>query len=123
MMTSFDFWVGFALMKNKLLAEGQGKLYAEYIQFITDAISRHGGRIRYVPESNDDDSTDYPVTSTLYGKHDNPSINITDVYLIGDAIHADGIDNETGDKRERFFIYPEHLSDILSFVGHVLRLY
>ena len=39
-----------------------------------------------------------------------------------DKIYADGIDDDTGEKRREFYIYPEHYSDVLFFIGHVLNL-
>ena len=60
------------------------------------------------------------MASLLYGKHDFPRIDITDVYLEEDAyIMADGIDSD-GDKRTGFQIYDEQLYDIALFLKYVL---
>lgn len=86
---------------------------------IVETLRRHGGRVTYTPE---DEDGEYPVASSLYGKHDFPRIDITDVNLDGDApyIMADGIDTEDGDKRTGFQIYDEQLYDIALFLRWVL---
>lgn len=95
--------------------------------FIRAAVKESQGRISLtVTESAEGDELeheDYPVISTLYGRHDNPQIRLTEVYLDEhDEIYADGIDDDTGEKRREFYIYPEHYSDVLFFIGHVLNL-
>lgn len=73
-------------------------------------------------EEFDDDN--FPVTTTLYGKHDTPRIKLTDVYLTdGKYLHADGIDADTGEKRTGFYIYNEQYTDIFRFIGHASKMY
>ena len=58
------------------------------------------------------------------GKHDTPRIKLTDVYLTddGEYLLADGIDAETGEKRDGFYIYSEQYADIFQFVGHASEM-
>ena len=73
---------------------------------IVDTLRRHGGRVTYTPENEDGE---YPVAALVYGRHDFPRIDITDVYLEEETcIMADGIDTD-GDKRTGFQIYDEPL--------------
>ena len=84
---------------------------------IIETLRQHDGRVTYTPEKEDGE---YPVASLLYGKHDFPRIDITDVYLEEDVyIMADGIDTD-GDKRTGFQIYDEQLYDIALFLKRVL---
>lgn len=88
---------------------------------IVETLRKHGGRVTFTPE---DENGEYPVTSLLYGKHDFPRIDLTDVYLDeeehGTYIMADGIDSITGEKRTGFQIYDEQLYDIALFLKYVL---
>lgn len=86
---------------------------------IIEVLRRHGGRVTYTPE---EENGEYPVASSLYGRHDFPRIDLTDVYLEGDTPHimADGIDTEDGDRRTGFLIYDEQLYDIALFLKLVL---
>ena len=54
---------------------------------------------------------------TFYGKHDNPNISITDVYLDehGEPC-VDGIDEEIGSVERGFQVYPEQISWVLDFL-------
>lgn len=95
--------------------------------FIKAAVKESQGRISLTvdegAEGTELEREDYPVISTLYGKHDNPQIRLTEVYLDKhDNIYADGIDDDTGEKRREFYIYPEQYSDVFFFIGHVLNL-
>lgn len=88
---------------------------------IVETLRKHGGRVTFTPE---DENGEYPVASLLYGKHDFPRIDLTDVYLEeeehGTYIMADGIDAITGEKRTGFQIYDEQLYDIALFLKYVL---
>jgi hypothetical protein len=100
----------------KLIAEE--KILKEKMRVFTIAIvTENNGRITFTPEDNDE----YPVSATLYGKHDCPIIGISDVYLKNDEIYADGIDQQTGILEKEFRIYPEQYSDVLHFIGTVLN--
>lgn len=84
---------------------------------IVETLRRHGGRVTYTPGNEDGE---YPVAALVYGKHDFPRIDITDVYLEEDNyIMTDGIDTD-GDKRTGFQIYNEQLYDIALFLKWVL---
>lgn len=84
---------------------------------IVETLRRHGGRVTYTPGNEDGE---YPVAALVYGKHDFPRIDITDVYLEEDNyIMADGIDSD-GSKRTGFQIYDEQLYDIALFLKWVL---
>ena len=84
---------------------------------IVDTLRRHGGRVTYTPENEDGE---YPVAALVYGRHDFPRIDITDVYLEEETcIMADGIDKDGG-KRTGFQIYDEQLCDIALFLKYVL---
>ena len=87
-------------------------------------LQQHGRVSLNLPPDSDEEADDnrYPVTSTLYGKHDNPQIKITDVYLNEHGhIYADGIDDTLGTKEFGFFIHSEQFADILYFIGHVIN--
>lgn len=88
---------------------------------IVETLRHRGGRVTFTPEEADGD---YPVASLLYGKHDFPRVDLTDVYLEeeehGTYIMADGIDSVTGKKRTGFQIYDEQLYDIALFLKWVL---
>ena len=82
----------------------------------------NNGRITLqLPQTeNDWINFDFPVTSTLYGRHDNDSVDITDIYINKDSsvIYADG--QVSGEMRREYQIYPEHYSDVLWFIQAVL---
>lgn len=91
--------------------------HKEAREWIVDTLRRHGGRVTYTPENEDGE---YPVAALVYGKHDFPRIDITDVYLEEDNyIMADGIDTD-GRKRTGFQIHDEQLYDIALFLKYVL---
>ncbi|MEB3373893.1 hypothetical protein SFC43_13600 [Bacteroides sp. CR5/BHMF/2] len=108
----------------KQLSHTEAQLRKDMEAFIRASIKESQGRISLkVAEGAELESENYPVTSTLYGRHDNPQIRLTEVYLgNNDKIYADGIDDDTEEKRKEFYIYPEHYSDIFYFIGHVLNL-
>jgi hypothetical protein len=100
-----------------LLAE-EKKLRNSMKELILSVLKENNDRITFVPEDEEDE---YPVAATLWGKHDNPVIEITDVYLgKHDAILADGIEQSTGIIEEGFEIYSEQFSDVLHFIGAVV---
>lgn len=90
--------------------------------FLIDTLRKHGGRISFVPKNKHEE---YPVTATLYGQHDFPRIDISDLYLSdnGEHLMADGFEAEEGFREERrgFHIEPEQLSDALAFISHILQ--
>lgn len=108
----------------KQLSSAEAQLRENMKTFIIAAIKENQGRISLIiAEDAELEDENYPVTSTLYGKHDTPHIRITDVYLDKyDRIYADGIDDETGEKRKEFYVYPEQYSDAFHFMGHALNL-
>ena len=58
------------------------------------ALKMAGYRPCHNTEEEELDDNNFPVTTTLYGKHDTPRIKLTDVYLTddGEYLLADGID-------------------------------
>ncbi|MDR2805795.1 MAG: hypothetical protein LBB85_09200 [Dysgonamonadaceae bacterium] len=101
-----------------LMAE-EKKLKDGMKEVILAALKENGGRITFTPESDDDE---YPVVATLWGTHDHPDIEITDVYVgKPEAISAAGADSSTGIKETGFEIYPEQYPEIMHFIGAVLE--
>lgn len=90
-------------------------------RLLRDLLTRCGGRVSYHPQPDEDGCTDYPISMALYGRHDNPTINITDVYLDGNILRADGFDNN-GDRNRGFELHPEHYSWTLEFVAIALGI-
>lgn len=84
---------------------------------LIDILKQNGGRVTSYPVPDEDGGTEYPVTMTFYGKHDNPNISITDVYLDehGEPC-VDGIDEEIGSVERGFQVYPEQISWVLDFL-------
>jgi hypothetical protein len=104
--------------KFNRLNVGEKRLRTEMKSLILSALKENSGKISFTPEDEDDE---YPVSATLWGKHDNPIIDITAVYLSEKGeIYADGV-NQVSGCMERFFeIYSEQYSDILHFIAAVL---
>jgi hypothetical protein len=102
----------------RLLAQEQ-RIGGRMKDLIIKALKENNGKISFTPECEDDE---YPVSATLYGKHDCPVIEISDVYLNEhDEIYADGYEQQCGILEKGFEIYPEQYSDILHFIGAVLE--
>lgn len=98
------------------LQHRERRLQADIDMMIRRLLALHGGRIMYHPEPDEDGCVEYPVSMALYDKHDNPTINITDVYLDEDGIlRTDGTDDE-GSNNRGFQLYPEHYSWALDFI-------
>lgn len=106
------------------LSSAETLLRGNMVAFIITAIKENQGKISLkIAKDTELEDENYPITSTLYGRHDNPQIRLTSVYLDKyDKIYADGIDDDTGEKRKEFYIYPEQYSDIFYFIGHMLNL-
>lgn len=94
------------------------------LKFMLGFLRRYGRISLGLTEEEELDDNNFPVTTTLYGKHTPPRIKLTDVYLTDDGkyIHADGIDAQTGEKRIGFYIYSEQYADIFRFVGHASEM-
>lgn len=90
--------------------------------FILNILNKYGRVSLNLTEEEMLEKNNFPVTSTLYGRHDTPRIHITNVYSEGNHIYADGIDDDTDEKRREFLIYSEQLSDIFYFIGHVVDM-
>ncbi len=67
------------------------------------------------------DSGNFPITTTLYGRHNTFRIRLTDIYLDGNIIYADGIDDETDEKKTEFIVYSEQYADAFQFIGHCMQ--
>jgi hypothetical protein len=118
-------------LSYKELQKAESKLQKDYRNFILKFLENNDNRVTYrSPKINDDTlSFDdrFPVVVTLYGKHDNHNIGITDIYTIKDSIghisiYADGIDQEEETEMKGFTIYPEHYSEVASFLMTPVRL-
>ena len=95
------------------------------LKFMLEFLAQYGRVSLGLTEEEELDDNNFPVTTTLYGKHDTPRIKLTDVYLTddGEYLLADGIDAETGGKnRDGFYIYSEQYADIFQFVGHASEM-
>ena len=105
------------------IKELQIKLQTEQKALLIDLLKHNGGRITSNPVPDDDEGVEYPVTMAFYGKHDNPNISITDVYLNehGEP-YVDGIDEATGSLERGFQVYPEQISWVLDFLAITLGL-
>ena len=92
--------------------------------FMVGFLKKIGNVSLGLTEEEELDDDNFPVTTTLYGKHDTPRIKLTDVYLTdGKYLHADGIDADTGEKRTGFYIYSEQYADIFQFIGHTSKMH
>ncbi|ECO3474219.1 hypothetical protein FX740_09075 [Campylobacter jejuni] len=113
------FAVEYAFIDERLHEAEQAML-----KFMLEFLERYGRVSLGLTEEEELDDNNFPVTTTLYGKHDTPRIKLTDVYLTDDGRHlqADGIDAETGEKRTEFYIYSEQYADIFQFVGHASEM-
>lgn len=69
------------------------------LKFMLEFLAQYGRVSLGLTEEEELDDNNFPVTTTLYGKHDTPRIKLTDVYLTddGEYLLADGIDAETGE--------------------------
>ena len=109
----------YAFIDERLHEAGQAML-----KFMLEFLAQYGRVSLGLTEEEELDDNNFPVTTTLYGKHDTPRIKLTDVYLTNDGKYllADGIDAETGEKRDGFYIYSEQYADIFQFVGHTSEM-
>lgn len=93
----------------------------DILQFMLELLKRKGRISLGLSEEEEQDDNNFPITTTLYGRHDTPRIKLTDVYLSeGDHLTADGIDAETGEKRSGFYVYSEQYADVFHFIGHCI---
>lgn len=99
------------------------RLQTEQKALLIDLLKHNGEHITLHPVSDEEGNIEYPVTMTFYGKHDNPNISITDVYLNerGEP-YVDGIDEATGSVERGFQVYPEQISWVLDFLAIALGL-
>lgn len=112
------FAVEYAFIDKQLNTVGQAME-----KFMTGFLKKYGRVSLGLTEEEELDDNNFPVTTTLYGKHDTPRIKLTDVYLTnGQYLHADGIDAETGEKRSGFYIYSEQYADIFQFIGYASQM-
>lgn len=108
--------------KYSQLAEQLSQIEKGIEAFILSILDKHGRVSLDLTEEEALDKNNFPVISTLYGRHDTPLIRITDVYSEGSHIYADGIDDDTDEKRREFYIYREQLPDIFYFIGHTVDM-
>lgn len=105
------------------LNKRERRLQEDYKKLIIKLVKKHGGRITSLPISDKYGYSEYPVTTAFYGKHDNPNISITNVYISEyGGIMVDGVNEDTGYKESEYRVYPEHYSCLLDFIGFALGL-
>ena len=105
------------------LNKREQRLQEDYKKLILKLVKKHGGRITSLPIPDKYGCSDYPVTTAFYGKHDNPNISITNVYISEyGEIMVDGVNEDTGYKEREYRAYPEHYSCLLDFIGFALGL-
>lgn len=103
--------------RYRKMQEQEAQLQADQKALLIDILNRNGGRITSYPVPDEDGGVEYPITMAFYGKHGNPNISITDVYLNEhDEPYVDGIDEEIGSVERGFQVYPEHVSWALDFL-------
>ena len=105
----------------RLLTAAERQLHKRYKKLLIRLLSRNGARITSFPIPDEDGCSDYPIVEIFYGKYDNPSISVTDVYLneYGE-IMIDGINEQRGSRERGFQAYPEHYSSLLHFATQAL---
>ena len=94
------------------------------LKFMLGFLKKYGRVSLGLTAEEELDDNSFPVTTTLYGMHDTPRIKLTDVYLADDGqyLQADGIETESGEKRDGFYIYSEQYADIFQFIGHASEM-
>ncbi len=102
------------------IAEKLHQVEQEMFQFIKKTLNEREKISLGLSKEEELDKSNFPVTTTLYGRHDNPRIRITDIYLDGEYIYADGIDDDTDEKRTEFLVYSEQYADVFQFLGHCM---
>lgn len=116
----------------KNLLARRDELDNDFLRAMVELLSTYGkdGRVAFIPDgfTEDDDITEYdedfPITITLWGEHDNPTVDITEMFLSenGVTVYARGIDTEIGCIcNEDFEIYTDHYYYALSFILIVLE--
>lgn len=107
---------------DEALFERETILHRDMLASILKHLRCNNGRISLqLPQTEDDwVNFDFPVTSTLYGRHDSDSVDITDIYVNKNSstIYADG--QVDGEMRREYQIHLEHYSDVLWFIKTVL---
>ena len=119
-------------MLTALEADRTDKEYAELnerlnqaeqdiLQFMLELLKKKGRISLDLSGEEEQDDNNFPITTTLYGRHDTPRIKLTDVYLSEvDHLTADGIDAETGEKRAGFYVHAVQYADVFHFIGHCI---
>lgn len=102
------------------LDERLNQVEQDIFRFMLGLLKEKGRISLNLSQEEAEDPNNFPVTTTLYGRHDNPRIRLTDVYLTEDGNHilVDGIDEDSGEKRKEFYIYSEQYADVFKFIGH-----
>lgn len=103
------------------IAERLHQVEQDMFHFMKKILKEKGKISLGLSKEDELDKGNFPVTTTLYGRHDTPRIRLTDIYLDGEYIYADGIDDETDEKRTEFIIYSEQYADVFQFIGHCMQ--
>lgn len=93
------------------------------LKFMLEFLAQYGRVSLDLTEEEELDDNNFPVDN-LVQEARHARIKLTDVYLTddGEYLLADGIDAETGEKRDGFYIYSEQYADIFQFVGHASEM-
>ncbi len=102
------------------IAERLHQVEQDMFHFMKKILKEKGKISLGLSKEDEFDKGNFPVTTTLYGRHDTPRIRLTDIYLDGEYIYADGMDDETDEKRIEFVIYSEQYADVFQFIGHCI---
>lgn len=111
-------------IQYRQLQREEQKLQNSMKKLIVKLLRKNNGRITYLPEPDEDECVDYPVTMTFYGKHNNPSISITSVYFDEKEknIKVDGVEHEWGTEEKGYSAFPEHYTWLLDFIATALGI-
>ena len=103
------------------IAERLHQVEQDMFHFMMKILKEKGKISLGISKEDELDSGNFPITTTLYGRHNAYRIRLTDIYLDGEIIYADGIDDETDEKRTEFIIYSEQYADVFQFIGHCMQ--
>ncbi len=103
------------------IAERLHQVEQDMFHFMKKILKEKGKISLGLSKEDELDKGNFPVTTTLYGRHDTPRIRLTDIYLDGEYIYADGIDDDTDEKRTEFIVYSEQYADVFQFIGHCMQ--
>lgn len=86
-------------------------------------LQQHGGRITHEPEEDEEGNIyiEDIISMLCYGKHYNPNVGITSVYIGPKGeIKIDGIDTTSMEPERSYDVYPENYACLLDFIAVAL---